>query len=149
MTDDIVNNPINLDTTNTMLHQHADMRYPAIVSFFVVRQPSFGWFLLRLKYDHTRQAEPLKPSILPQHAALWQLVLGFIGNPFIMGFAFVCRAQKPDAPVRIDQQHILDRMLFLLATVVDCLLIGIFRSRYRSFRAIVAKKGGASGSSSL
>ncbi len=40
-------------------------------------------------------------------------------------------------------------MVFLLATVVDCLFISIFRSCYRSFRAIMAKKGGASGSSGV
>jgi hypothetical protein len=98
-----VNNPIRLDPTNTMLYQHADMRYPAIVSLFVVRQHSFGWLLLRLKDGHARQGETLKPSILPQYATFWQLVLGLIGNPFIMGFAFIRRTQEADASGRIHQ----------------------------------------------
>jgi hypothetical protein len=146
VTDDIMNNTIHLDPTNTMFYQHADMRDPAIVGFLLVRQCSFGWLLLRLEHEHTRQPKALKPTILSQDAPFWQAILGFIRNAFIMGFAFIRGAQEPNAPIRIHQQHILDRMVFLLTTVVDFLFFGIFRSCYWSFGSIVAKKGGASGS---
>lgn len=149
MTDDIVNDPIDFHTTNTMLDQHPDVREPLVVGFFLVGQRTVAWFLLGLENDHSRQREALKPTILRQYTALRQAILRFIRNPFIMRFACICRAQKPDAPVRINHQHILDGMIFLLATVVDFLFLGIFRSCYRSFRAIVAKKGGASGSSGV
>lgn len=149
MTDDIVDNPIDFHTTNTVLDQHPDMRYPLVVGFFLIGQCAVAWFLLGLEDDHTWQREPLKPTILPQHAAFWQAILSFIGNPFVMRFAFIRRAQEPDPPVGIHNDDILDGMVFLLATVVDFLLEGIFRSCYGSFGCIVAKKGGASGSSGV
>jgi hypothetical protein len=65
-----------------------------------------------------------------------------------MGFACIRGAQEPDAPTRIHHQHIFDGMVFLLATVVDFLLLRVFWSCYRSFCAILAEKRGASGSSS-
>jgi hypothetical protein len=148
VTDDIVNDPIDFHTANTMLDQHPDVRYPLVVSFFVIGQCSVAWLLLGLEDDHARQREALKATILPKHTPFWQVILRFIRNPFIMGFACIGGAQEPDAPVRIHQQHILDRMVFLLATVVDFLLIAVFRSCYRSFGSIMAKKGGASGSRS-
>jgi hypothetical protein len=147
MSDDIVDNPIDLHTANTMLNQHPDMRDPSVVCFFLVGQAAIAWLLLRLQDDHAWQGEALKPTILPQYAAFWQLVLSFVGNPLIVCLPCIGRAQKPDPSRRIDEQHILDRMVFLLATVVDFLLITIFRPSYRSFGTIVAKKGGASGSS--
>lgn len=149
MPDNIVNDPIDFHTTNTVLDQHPDVRDPLIVGFFVIAQCAVAWFLLGLEDRHTGQGKPLKPAILPQHTAFWQAILGFFRNPFIVRFPCIGRAQEPDAPSRIYQQHILDRMVLLLATVVDCLLIGIFRSCYRPFGAIVAKKGGASGSNGV
>jgi hypothetical protein len=146
VTDDIVDDTIDFHTTNTVFDQHPDVRYPLVVGFLVIGQCSIAWFLLGLEEAHTWQGEPLKPTILPKHAAFWQAILGFIGNPFIMRFPFIGRAQEPDAPTRIHNDHIFDGMLFLLATVVDFLFIAVFRSCYWSFRAIMAKKGGASGS---
>src|SRR5207249_474804 len=138
----------DLDTTNTVFHQHADMRYPAIVGFLFVGQRSFGWLLLGLQDDYARQRETLKPTILSQNAPLRQLILRFIRNPFIMRFPFIRGAQEPDGPVCIHNHHVFDGMVFFLATVVDFLFIGISRPRYRSLCAIMAKKGGASGSTS-
>lgn len=146
MTDDIVDYPVHFHTANTMLDHHPDVRDPAIIGFLVIGQSAFRWLLLGLEDDHTRQRETLKPSILPQHTSVRQVIVCFIGNPLIMGFAFIRGAQEPNAPIRIHQQHILDRMVFLLTTVVDLLFFGIFRSRYWSFGSIVAKKGAASGS---
>lgn len=137
---------IDFHTTNTMLDQHSDVRYPLIVGFFFITQPAVAWLLLGLKDRHPRQRETLKPAILPKHASFRQTILGLVRNPFIMHSSCICSAQKPDPPTRIHQQHILDRMVFLLPAVVDFLLIGIFRACYRSFGSIVAKKGGASGS---
>ena len=146
MADNIVDDPIDFYTTNTVLDQHPDVREPLVIGFFVIGQCSIAWFLLGLEDDHTWQTEPLKPAILPQHTPFWQAVLGFIRYPFIMRFAFIGRAQEPNASSRIHQQHILDGMVFLFATVVDFLFIAVFRSCYRSFCSILAKKGGASGS---
>ena len=146
MTDDIVNDPIDFHTANTVLDQYPDVRYPLVVGFVLIGQCAVAWLLLRLEDDHPRQCKSLKTTILPQHAPFWQTILGFICYPFIMRFSFIGRAQEPDASSRIHQQHILDRMVFLFATVVDFLFIAVFRSCYRSFCSILAKKGGASGS---
>lgn len=149
MTDDIMNDPIDFYTANTVLDQHPDMRYPLVVRFFLLGQCTVAWLLLRLENNHTRQCEALKARILPQHAPFWQAILGFIRYPFIVSFPFIGDAQKPDAPARIYQQHIFDGMVLLLATIVDFLLICILRTCYRSFCAIMAEKRGASGSSSI
>ena len=146
MTDDIVNDSIDFYTANTVLDQHPDVRYPLVVGFFLIGQCAVAWLLLRLEDDHSRQRKALKPTILPEHAPFWQTILSFVGDPFIMHFPYIGRAQEPDVSSRIHQQHILDRMIFLFATVVDFLFIAVFRSCYRSFGAILAKKGGASGS---
>lgn len=148
MTDDIVDYAIDFHTTDTMLDQHSEPRYPAILGFLVLRQRAIAWLLFRLKDGHFRQGETLKATILPQHAAGRQLILGFIRYPFIMHFAGICGAQKPNTSSRIHDEHILDGMLFLLAAVVDFLLLCIFWSCYRSFCAVVTEKRGASGSRS-
>lgn len=148
MTDYIVNYPIDFHATDTMLDQHSDVRDPAIICFLVLGQRAVAWLLLWLEDDHIRQCETLKATILPQHAAFWQSILGFICNPFIVNFAGICGAQKPNTPSRIHNQHILDGMVFLLAAVVDFLLLRIFWSCYRSLCSVVTEKRGASGSSS-
>jgi hypothetical protein len=145
--DDIVDDTVDFYTATTVLDQHPDVRDPLVLGFFVISQCAVAWLLLGLEDRHSRQREALKATILPKHTSFWQTILGFIGNPFIMHSSCIRGAQEEDSPTRIYQQHILDRMVFLLATVVDFLLIGIFRSCYRPFRSIVAKKGGASGSS--
>ncbi len=144
-----MNDPIDFHTANTVLDQYPDVRYPSIVGFFVIGQCAALRLFLRLQDDYTWQAEALKAAILPQHATFWQAILGFFGNPFVMRFAFIGRAQEDDPAARIHQQYILDGMLFLLTTVIDGLLISIFWSCYRSFGSILAKKGGASRSSGV
>ena len=148
MTDYIVDYAIDFYTTDTMLDQYPELRDPAILRFLVLSQRAIAWLLFGLEDDHRGQAETLKASILPQHAAFWQPILRFIRNPFIVNFAGIRGAQKPNAPSRIHNQHILDSMVFLLATVVDFLLLRIFWSCYRSFCSVVTEKRGASGSSS-
>src|SRR5215210_6880007 len=103
MTDSIMNNPIDFHTTNTVLDQHPDMRYPLIVRFFLLDQSTIAWLLLRLENDHAWQCETLKARILPQYTSFWQAILGFICYPFIVGFPFIGDAQEPNAPTCIDQ----------------------------------------------
>jgi len=141
VTDDIVDNPIDFYTANTMLNQYPDMRYPLVVSFFLLSQAAVAWLLLGLEDDDTRQCETLKAGILCQHTSFWQALLCRIRNPFIMGFTRIGRAQEPDPSRRVDQQHILDGVVFLLATGVDFLLIVIFWPCYRSLCSLMAKKG--------
>ena len=143
-----MNDTIDFHTANTVLDQYPDVRYPLVVGFFVIGQCSVAWLLLGLEDDHARQRKALKATILSKHAPLWQRIPSLIGNPFIMGLPFIRRAQEPDRAPRIHHQHVFDRMVFLFATVVDFLFIGVFWPCYRSFGAVMAKKGGASGSRS-
>jgi hypothetical protein len=143
-----MNDPIDFHTANTVLDQHPDMRYPLVIRFFFLGQCIVAWLLLGLEEDHAWQCEPLKPRILRQHTPFWQAILGFICDPFIVGFPYIGHAQEPDASGRINDQHIFDGMVLLLATIVDFLLIRILRTCYWSFGAIMTEKRGASGSSS-
>ncbi len=86
MTDDIVNDAVDFHTTNTMLDQPADVRYPLVIGFLVIGQRSVAGLLLGLKDGHARQAETLEPTILPKHAPVWQVILRLIGNPFVVRF---------------------------------------------------------------
>lgn len=140
-------NPIDFDTANTVLDQHPDVRDPLVVRFFLCTQCAAPWLLLGLKDRHSGQCEALKATILPKHTALWQSILGFICDAFIMHSSDIGRAQEHDPPIGVDQQYILDRMVFLFAAVVDFLLLTILGSCYWPFGSIVTKKGGASGSS--
>lgn len=148
MADDIVDDSIDFHTTNTVLDHYPDVRYPLVVGFFLSGQCAVAGLLLGLEDDHAWQTKALKATILSKHAAFRQFIRRLIGNPFIMGFPFIRRAQEPDRTTRIHQQHIFDSMVFFLAAIVDFLFIGVFWSCYRSFSAIMAKKGGASGSRS-
>src|SRR5262249_6915169 len=146
VTDNIMDDTIDFHTSNTVLDQHPDVRYPPVIGFLIICQRSVAWLLLRLKDIHSWQSEALKSTILRQHTSIRQLILSFICDAFVVYSPGVCRTQEPYAPTRIHDNHIFDRMVFLLAAVVDFLFFGIFRSRYWPFCGILAKKGAASGS---
>src|SRR5690242_12809139 len=112
-----MDNTIDFHAANTVLHQHSDMRYPSVVGFFILCQRSVAWPLLRLKDDHPRQCKSLETTILCQDTALRQLILSFIRDAFVVYSPGVCRAQEPYTSVRIHNNHILYRMVFLLAAV--------------------------------
>lgn len=91
----------------------------------------------------------MKSGILSEHTPIWQLILRLVGDAFLVRFPFIRRTQKANALLGIDEYNILERMVFLFAAIVDFLLVPVFRSRYRPFDAVLAKKGGASGSAGV
>ena len=146
MTNNIANNPIDLYATNTMLNDDSDMRYPLVICFLFRRQCAIARSLLWLEDRYPWQRKSLKARILGEDAAFWKIVLRLVGNTFIMRLSFIGGAQETDRSRRIHQKHIFNRMVTRLTAVIDFLLIRIFWSCYRSFRAIMAEKKGASGS---
>src|SRR3712207_3284799 len=62
-----------------------------------------------------------------------------------MPFSWMGSTQKADHTDLIDQQHVLDAVIFFLATVIFRLFIGIYWSLDGTFCAIMIKKGLRSG----
>ena len=64
MTDTIMNDTIDLDTTNAVLNERTDTRYPAIVFLFLIRQCTVRRFFLGLQDTDTWNRKALKSTIL-------------------------------------------------------------------------------------
>lgn len=141
-----MDNSIHFYSTDTMLDQDSDVRYPLIIRLLFRCQAAIAWLLLRLEDDYSWQCKALKARILCQHTAFWQFVLRLIGDPLIMRLPFIRGTQKADGSAGFHQKYIFHGMVVRLATIIDFLLICIFRPCYRTLRAILTKKGGASGS---
>jgi hypothetical protein len=86
---DIMNDAIFFNTPNHMLDPDADGRYPTIFRFLFHCERSALWFLFRLHNLHITHFKALKARILDQYTPRRQLVACFVGNPFIMRFAFI------------------------------------------------------------
>jgi len=56
-----MNNPIDLNTANTMFNEYPDVGNPAIIRFLFVCERAFWWFLLRLQDGDTRSGKTLNP----------------------------------------------------------------------------------------
>lgn len=143
----VFHNPIPFDTANHMFDAHADARNPLVLRFFVRGQLASSWLFRWLLCPHSADDQALKAPVLIQDAVNREVVLLLIGHRFIMPTAFVGRTQEVDATIVGNQHQIFDRMLLLLATVMEPLFIRIAGSVYRSFGAIVEKKVTPTGSS--
>jgi len=64
MADTIMNDTIDLDTTNAVLNERTDARYPSIIFLLLLCQCTVRWFFLGLQDTDTWNRKALKSTIL-------------------------------------------------------------------------------------
>lgn len=132
-----------LHAPDRVLNPHLLAGNAAVFVFLFSRQLPTTRFLGRLLDHDVDDREPLKAHILIQDASAREGVRFFINQGFIMPLTRIGGAQKADATAFINQENVLDRVTFLLATVILALFIRIYGSLDGSFGAIMIKKGGS------
>lgn len=97
-----------------MFDADAQRGNPAISLFVQVRElPTFG-LLLRLQNGHIVEFEALKAGILGECAAVRKSVVALVSQFLVMPFALDRLRQEQDLAGGVDQDVVLDRMLFFL-----------------------------------
>ena len=93
------------------------------------------------KYYSKASAPPESKEALARLTALRQAIVGFIGQLFIMFFAFNRVTQKTDFTQQIGQNIIFDPVSFFFTTVGQPLLLRISRAGDRSLGPVVKIEG--------
>jgi len=97
-----------------MFDADAQRGNPAISLFVQVRElPTFG-LLLWLQNGHIVEFEALKAGILGECAAVRKGVVALVSQFLVMPFALDRLRQEQDLAGGVDQDVVLDRMLFFL-----------------------------------
>jgi hypothetical protein len=139
----LVDDAATLDAPVAVLDAHTPSRDPPICGFLRARQGPAS----RLAGRHDDLApvenERQKAQILEQPAPRRQGGGGRLGKPLIVGAAGIGVTPKADRERGIDQQHVVDRVALLLATITARLLSGILGARDAPFGAIVPTRGEA------
>ena len=137
----VVDDTTALDTAVDVLDTHATARDPPIGGFLRPREGPAPGLLGGHDDLDVVEREGQEAEILEQPAARGQGIRRGIGHPFVMGAARVGVAQEEERQRRIDQQHIVHRMAFFLATITARLLKRVLGALDTSFRPIVAERG--------
>jgi hypothetical protein len=142
----VMNHATAFDAAVHGLKTHAAAGDAPIRGFLGARQSSSARFAGRHDGFHLVQGERQEAQILEQPAASGHGVRRGGGNPLVVSTPRIGGTQKEDGERRLDQQHILHRMAFRLATITARLLSRILGTFEAPFGAIVAKRGEADGS---
>ena len=137
----VFNNSIPFHTPYGMLDPNPNLGNESIVFRVFWSQFFASRFLSGLNDDHTCDGEPLKACILEQDAALRKGIACFIRSLFVMLLAFAGGGEETDLALRVDDDDVFDRMLFLLATIVLFLKLLVLGARNGPFRAIMKVDG--------
>lgn len=132
-----------LHAPDRVLNPHPLAGNAAVFVFLFSRQLPTTRLLGGLLDHDVDDRETLKAHILIQDASAREGVRFFIHQGFIMPLARIRSTQKADDTAFINQENVLDRVPFLLATVILALFIRIYRSLDGPFGAILIKKGGS------
>jgi hypothetical protein len=140
----VLDNAAALHAPNRVLNAHFLAGNPAI--FFLVFRCKLATtrFLCRLLDRYIVYRETLKAHILIQHTACRQRLLFVIDKRFVVPLPRIGCTHKPDHTRLINQEDILNRMAFLLTTIIFVLFIRIYGSLDSTFCPILIKKGASS-----
>ena len=130
-----------LDPANRMLDPYSDAIDATIVFLFFRGQCATTRLFLRLHDHNTVDSKTLKAHVLIQRTSWWKMIAFTISCPFIMTRSFPRFAQAPHATMLIDNDDVLDCVVFLLTTIIPFLFFWITWPIYRAFCSIVDKKG--------
>ena len=133
----VFDDTIALDTTDYMFDMHTYPTNASVFFFFFIRKLSTTRLFLRLEDINAFRLEALKSRVLPQRTSRRKLIGFTISNELIMPFAFPRGTQTANATVAISDQHILDRVLPLLSTIIQLLFVWVIGPIYGSFCAVM------------
>lgn len=136
----IHDDPTAFDASDRMFDADPQAGDSAITGFLFGRQFFAARLLERLQDGHIRQGEPLEASILTKLTFGRQAQATFIRDFLIVFLAFAGGAKPQDLSASINEQVVLDAVLFLLATVQVRLQNRVFGARNRPFSAILEEK---------
>ncbi len=97
-----------------MLHSDAESGDKTVEGFVFRASLLAARFLLGLKNEDARQAEPLEATILDQDTSFWKRVSGFLSGSLVVLLPFAGRGQEDDLAQEVADQDVLDRVLFFL-----------------------------------
>ena len=137
----VFHNTTALDPADRMLDPDSCAVNVTIAFLFLWGQCATTRLFLRLHDHNTVESKTLKAHILIQRASWWKMVAFTISCPFIMTCSFPCFAQAPHAPMLIDDDDVLDCVIFLLTAIIPFLFFWVTWPIYRSLCSIVDKKG--------
>ncbi len=130
-----------LDSADRMLDPNSNAVDATIFFLFFRSQCSTTRLFLRLYDRNAIDIKALKSHILIQRTSGRKLIAFTISCPFIMTRSFPGFTQTPHSAMLINNDDVLDRVVFLLATVIPFLFFRVTRSIYRSFCSVMDKKG--------
>ncbi len=130
-----------LDPADRMLDPHSDAINATIVFLFFRGQRSTTRLFLRLDDHKTINIKSLKAHVLIQRTSWWKMVAFTISCPFIMTRSFPGFAQTPHATMLIDDDDVLDCVVFLLAAIIPFLFFWVTWPIYRSLCSVMDTKG--------
>ncbi len=110
----VFHNPIAFDTANGMFNPGAQRGKPAVLVLVKLRQLLVARLLFGLQNRHLLQAEALKAGILSQSTPLWQRVVYFLRQPFVVPLALDRVGDKQHLPLRVDDDIVLYGVPFFL-----------------------------------
>src|SRR4028119_1886912 len=137
----IFHDPAALDPTDRMLDPHSNTIDATISVLLFICQPSSTRLFLWLQNHDAVDVKALKSHILIQGTSWWKMIAFTISCPFIMTRSFPGFSQTPHATMLINNDDVLDCVIFLLAAVIPFLFFWVTWSIYRSFCSVMDKKG--------
>ena len=137
----VFHDPAALHPTERMLNPHFLARNPTVLFFLFQGKLAAAGFLGRLAHRHRCDGKSLKSHVLIENTFRRQSIGFIISNRFLVPFSCMRWAQVLNDACRPNQQNILDRVTFLLVTVLVLLFIGVYRSLDRTFGTIMGKRG--------
>jgi hypothetical protein len=137
----VVDNTATLHATIDGLYADAAARHPSIGGFRRPREGSAPWLLGRHDDLDVVERERQEAQILEQPAPCGQGVGHRIGNPLLVGTAGRGLTQKEDRERGVDEQHVVPRVVSVLAAITARLLKRLLGALEAPFSAVVAKRG--------
>jgi len=139
--DGVFHDPVAFHPTHGMFDPDTDGRDATLGRFLWRREFPPTRCFLGLEHRDPRQDNSLEALILLQTTARGKRIASLLRQTLIRRVAFRGSAQKENVTGLIAHQHILQRVPFLLATVIFLLVFWILGALDGAFGPLVQKKG--------
>jgi hypothetical protein len=141
-TDFILHDPVTFHPTNRVFNADSDGGNTTIRGLLRGGEVSSRRFFLGLDDHDVLQTESLEALLLIQTAAKGQGIPSQLCQALIRGVAFTGVTQETHVTGLVNDAEVVERVAFLLATVILLLLLRVGRALDWTFGAIMPKWGG-------
>ena len=139
-TDFVLHDSVAFHSTNGVFNPNSDSRNSTIGLLLRRGEFSSRWSFLGLEDCNARQEKSLEAFILIQATTGWQGIARQLGHALSRGFPFTGVAQEAHVTRLIDHEEVVERVAFLLPTVIRLRLFRVFRTLDGSFGPIMKKR---------